>query len=59
MTLEKNFYTAKEAAQILCVHYQTVRNLIKTGKLHAIKIGRDYRISKETLEDFAETGTKE
>lgn len=45
-------YSVQEIAQLLQVHFRTVYQLIYTHQLHAIKVGRVYRISKPQLEDF-------
>lgn len=52
MEAEKRFYTLKETAKILNVHYMTVRNEIARGNLKPIKIGSDYRVSYEELENY-------
>ncbi len=40
----------KEAAEFLAVNPETVRRLIRKGKLKAVKIGRLWRIRKEDIE---------
>lgn len=47
-----SFYTVEQVAELLQVHWQTVLNYIKGGKLEAMKLGRGYRISKESLDRF-------
>lgn len=47
-----NFLTVKQVAELLQVHWQTVLNYIKGGKLEALRLGKGYRISKEALEKF-------
>ena len=47
-----SFYTVEQVAELLQVHWQTVLNYIKGGKLEAVKLGRGYRISKEALDKF-------
>ena len=42
--------TVKEAAEIFGVHWQTIRNWIKEGKIQAVKINRTVRISDEEIE---------
>jgi len=44
----------KEAAELLAVNPETVRRLIRKGKLKAVKIGRLWRIRKEDIEALAE-----
>lgn len=48
--LTETFYTVQEAADLLKVHYQTVRNWIRNGEIRAVKIGRSYRIPKSQIE---------
>ena len=45
-------YCAKEVAEILKVHPQTVRKLIERGELESFKIGNDYRVTAQALADF-------
>lgn len=47
-----SFYTVTQVAELLQVHWQTVLNYIRGGKLQAIKLGKGYRISKESLDLF-------
>lgn len=47
-----SFYTVEQVAELLQVHWQTVLNYIKSGKLEAVKLGRGYRISQEALDIF-------
>lgn len=45
-------YTIDEAAELLKLNPMTIRREIKRGNLAAAKIGRTYRISKESLADY-------
>jgi excisionase family DNA binding protein len=47
-----SFYTVLQVAELLQVHWQTVLNYIKNGKLEAVKLGKGYRISREALDIF-------
>lgn len=47
-----NFLTVEQVAKTLQVHWQTILNYIKNGKLKAVKLGKGYRISKEELKRF-------
>lgn len=49
------FYTCNEVAQLYKVKTLTVWDWIRKKKLGAIKIGRDYRISQEQIEEFNES----
>ena len=44
--------TVKQVAEMLHVSNQNVGRLIKSGALNAIKVGKQYRVKKEDLEDF-------
>lgn len=45
-------YTLEEVADILKVSVSTVRNLIKSGQLKAIRVGFQLRVRKEDLDRF-------
>lgn len=47
--MPKNFYSTSEVAQILRLSRIAVFNKIKSGKLKAEKIGRNYIVSNEAL----------
>lgn len=49
---EYKFYTVHEVAEMLQIHWQSVLNYIKNGKLKAIKLGKGYRISATALDEF-------
>lgn len=46
------FHTVQEVAGILQIHWQSVLNYIKSGKLEAVKLGKGYRISEAALQKF-------
>ncbi|MFG1703082.1 helix-turn-helix domain-containing protein [Nonomuraea sp. M3C6] len=46
-------YTVEQAAGILGLHVKTVRNYVRDGRLPAVRIGKQYRIAKEDLAEFA------
>ena len=45
-------YTLDEVADILKVTKQTLYNYIKAGTLHAVKMGKYWRVSEESLQAF-------
>lgn len=52
--LSKRYLTAKEVAEILHVHYRTVRRMCDRGELRgAIRVGRDWRIPPSALKPEA------
>lgn len=55
----KQFYTAKELAQLLQLHHTTVYNLIKEGKIESFKVGSSVRISHDALEKYIKENANE
>ncbi|MEI8061336.1 MAG: helix-turn-helix domain-containing protein [Candidatus Berkelbacteria bacterium] len=47
--------TVKEVAEILKVNKMTIYRYIKAGKIEAIKIGKDFRITHAQFDIFIET----
>ena len=45
-------YNLQEVAEILGIHYQTVRKLIQNGELKAKKIGKGYIVTSENLKQY-------
>lgn len=48
------FYTVEQVADLLKVHWQTILNYIKSGKIEAVKLGKGYRISRKAIDKFTE-----
>ena len=46
------YLTVEEVAAYLRVSEATVRKLIESGELKATRVGRQYRISRESLQDY-------
>ncbi len=55
--VNEKFYTVQEVADLLQIHWQSVLNYIKNGKLKALKLGKGYRISQESLDEFISNHT--
>ncbi|HJN52222.1 MAG: helix-turn-helix domain-containing protein [Pseudomonadales bacterium] len=53
--MQADFHTVDQIAALLELHPKTVRGFIRDGKLHASKIGKQYRITAKDLDLF--TGT--
>lgn len=51
-----NYLSIKAAAEHLGLHWQTIRNYLKSGKLSYFKAGRAYRIPKGDIERLAVRG---
>lgn len=58
MAKDIEVYTLKEVEDLLQVTQRTLYNWIKDGKLRAFKAGRQWRVTKEALEEFTQTGTE-
>lgn len=50
-------YTTDEIAEYLRIKPGTVRGLIRDNRLTAIKIGNEYRITEEQLQEFITKNT--
>ena len=50
--LKQRFYSVQQIADKLNIHFRTVYNLIYTGQLPSIRVGRVYRISQDHLNAF-------
>ncbi|MGR6918088.1 helix-turn-helix domain-containing protein [[Actinomadura] parvosata] len=45
-------YTVEQVAELLGLHVKTVRNYVRDGRLPAVRIGKQYRITKQDLATF-------
>jgi excisionase family DNA binding protein len=46
-------YTAEEVAGLLDLHVKTIRRYVRDGRLKARRIGKEYRIARADLDEFA------
>ena len=46
----------KDLAEILSVSHNTAYNLVRSGQVHSIRIGRAYRIPREAVDEFLQKG---
>jgi excisionase family DNA binding protein len=49
-------YSLDDVASRLGLHVRTVRGYVRSGRLQAIKIGKQYRVSRESLETLTGNG---
>ena len=49
---KEEYYTIEEVADMLKVAYLTVYRWVRSGKLEAVKAGKQYRISKLNINKF-------
>jgi excisionase family DNA binding protein len=48
--VSQDLYSVEQVAGLLGLHVRTVRNYVRDGALKAVKIGKQYRISRADLE---------
>lgn len=48
----KPFFTVKEIARLLRLNSLTIYEYIRSGRLSAIRFGRNYRVAKSDLSHF-------
>lgn len=51
------YFTIKDVASKLALNHKTIRRLIRTGQLEAIKVGTTYRISENSVRRYVESVT--
>lgn len=54
--MEGKTYTLQEVADILKVTRQTVYNNVYAGNIKAIKIGKNWRVTEEELQNVLKNG---
>lgn len=59
MAKEIKVYTILELVDILHVTRRSIYEWIKTGKLHAVKLGKEWRVREEDLDAFLAKGTRD
>ena len=52
-------YTLEEIETLLHVTRRTLSNWIKDKKLKAFKVGKEWRVTEQALQDFFTRGTEE
>lgn len=57
--MENKFYTIDQVAEMLEMHHKTIRKFITDGKLQAVKVGKQWRISGHDLSIFLEKSDEE
>ena len=54
--MEPLLYTIQQVAQRLDLHVKTVRRYVRDGRLKARRIGKEYRVTRADLDEFAGGG---
>jgi excisionase family DNA binding protein len=52
MISEARLYSLEQVAERLGLQVRTVRSYVRSGRLKAIRIGKQYRVTRESLEDL-------
>lgn len=52
MTPTPVFYTTEEIADLLKVSAKTVREMIKSKRLEAVRVGKEYRITEDQIRKY-------
>jgi excisionase family DNA binding protein len=52
MTNEARLYSLEQVAERLGLQVRTVRSYVRSGRLQAIRIGKQYRVTREALVDL-------
>lgn len=55
---EAKVYTLREIAEQYKVTRRALYNWVKSGKLQAIKLGSEWRVTQEALDSFTRAGTR-
>jgi excisionase family DNA binding protein len=50
-------YPLPEVAKILCVSVESIRRYIKLGRIKGTKVGGQWRITEESLQQYIETNS--
>src|SRR6188768_4071333 len=50
--MSQELFSVEQVADLLGLHVKTVRNYVRDGRLKAVRIGKQYRISRADVETF-------
>jgi excisionase family DNA binding protein len=50
--MNETLYSVEQVAELLGLHVKTVRNYVRDGRLKAVRIGKQYRITRTNLEEL-------
>lgn len=53
----EKLYNIKQLAEELHLNKQTIQRFIRMGKIKAIKIGREYRVTEQSLQEYFKLST--
>jgi excisionase family DNA binding protein len=58
MSNDKEWFALEEVADRLGLHVRTVRNYVRDGRLGAVRIGKQYRVSRADLQALTGGGAR-
>lgn len=50
--MKDEYLTPAEAGEMLKVHKRTIVALLKTGKMKGVKVGKEWRVRREDLDNY-------
>lgn len=50
--MTQQWYSVEQVAELLGLHVKTVRGYVRDGRLAAVRVGKQYRISRDSLAGF-------
>lgn len=53
---EKLVFNVEELAKALCISKNTAYELVRSGKVRSVRIGRQFRIPRDAVWDFLNAG---
>lgn len=57
--MAEKFYDVPTASQILGLKHETMRRWLRSGKVRAVRLGRDWRISERAIDELAHQATNQ
>jgi len=57
-TTDEMFLTLPQAAEKLHVSVQTMGRYVRSGRVRAVKVGRDWRVPVKSLQDLADSASR-
>lgn len=57
--MAEKFYDVPAAAQVLGLKHETMRRWLRSGKVRAVRLGRDWRISERAIDELALAATNQ
>lgn len=54
--MNKNYYTAHEAAEKINIDYQTILRWRRAGKINAFRVGKEWRFDKAYIDNICNYG---